>query len=289
MWVFLALGAAFLASFSPIINKRLLVNVDVPLVAWAGQTAALPLLGLGLMLFFQPLPRVDKFFFIGIVGSGALNALAHLAFTRALKEADASLVAPFAVFSPVFTLLIAIVSLGEIPSLRGGLGVAIIVFGAYLINLKSGAGALEPLRELFVNRGINLALLSSFLWGLTPIFEKTAIQHTVPVNPPAAAFGSGVLLSGLLFPVMMIRASQPTTQVLKHWRGFLLLGLMGGVAPIMGYTAFSLGLVGYVSALFKLSTVLTLAWAFFFLGERDVIQRLPGAMTMLTGGVLIAS
>ncbi len=67
------------------------------------------------------------------------------------------------------------------------------------------------------------------------------------------------------------------------------LGIIGGVAPLMGYTALSLGLAGYVSALFKLSTVLTPVWAFFILGERGVARRLPGAVMMLVGGLLIAS
>jgi len=289
MWALLALGAACLASVNPIVNKRLLVSADVRIVAWAGQTAALPLLGLSVVIFFRPLPQVDSLFFLGIVGSGALNALAHLASIRALKEADASLVAPFFVFSPVVTLLMAALSLGEIPSWRGSLGVVMLVLGAYLINHKAGGRPLEPLRELLTNRGIGLALLSSFLWGLTPIFEKTAIQHTVPKNPPAAAFGSAVLLSLFLLPLAMARFSRGVAQVVRHWRGFLLLGIIGGVAPLMGYTALSLGLAGYVSALFKLSTVLTLVWAYFILGERDVARRLPGAMMMLVGGLLIAS
>lgn len=287
MWVLLALGAAFLASFNPIVNKRLLVSADVPVVAWAGQTAALPLLGLGLILFFQPLPRVDTLFYFGILGSAILNALAHLAATRALKEADASLVTPLFVFSPVVTLLIAVVSLGEIPSMRGSLGVAAVVLGAYLLNFKIGVRALEPLRALFTNRGIGLALLSSILWGLTPIFEKTAIQHTTPTNPPAAAFGSAIGLSLLLLPVMITRSSRPVAQIVRRWRGFLLLGVIGGIAPFLGYTALSLGLAAYVSALFKLSTVLTLVWAFFFLGEREVVHRLPGAATILAGGLLL--
>lgn len=141
MWIVLALGSATLASFAPIINKRLLVSANVPVVVWAGQTAALPVLGVSVVLF----PTVSAW----LVASVA--------------------------------------------------------------------------------------------------------------------------------------------QVVQHWRGFLLLGLIGGLAPLMGYTAFSLGLVGYVSALFKLSTIFTLAWAFFLLDERDVISRLPGAATMVVGGLLIAS
>lgn len=289
MWVLLALGAAILASLTPIIIKRLLVSADVPLVAWAGQAAALPLLGMSLALFFRPFPRVDRLFLLGILGSAALNALAHLASTRALKEVDASLATPFFMLSPAVTLLIAVPSLGEMPSWRGGLGVALVVLGAYLIGFRAGWTLLRPVRELFTNRGIGLALLSSVLWGLTPVFEKTAIQHTTPTNPPAVAFGVASLLSLLLFPMVMTRFPQRVRQIREHRRGFLWLGIIGGIAPLLGYTALSLGLAGYVSAVFKLSMPFTLAWAFFFLGEREMISRLPGAVTMLAGGFLIAS
>lgn len=46
LWLLYALGAALLASFNPIIIKRLLRDTDVTVVAWAGQAFALPLLGL---------------------------------------------------------------------------------------------------------------------------------------------------------------------------------------------------------------------------------------------------
>ena len=39
MWIIFALVAALLASFNPIINKRLLADTDVSVVAWAGCVA----------------------------------------------------------------------------------------------------------------------------------------------------------------------------------------------------------------------------------------------------------
>ncbi len=56
MWILFALGAALLASFNPIIDKRLLAETDVSVVAWAGQAFGLPLLALNLILFFGPFP-----------------------------------------------------------------------------------------------------------------------------------------------------------------------------------------------------------------------------------------
>jgi uncharacterized membrane protein len=53
--------------------------------------------------------------------------------------------------------------------------------------------------------------------------------------------------------------------------------------------AFSLGLVGYVTALFRLSGVMTVLWASLFLKEHDLKSRLPGSLIMVAGAILIAT
>ena len=64
---------------------------------------------------------------------------------------------------------------------------------------------------------------------------------------------------------------------------------IAGVAPLFGFTAtIALGLVGYVTMLFKLSAALTVLWARLFLGEGDLCQRLLGAAIMMAGGALVA-
>ena len=289
MWIIFALGAALLASFNPVISKRLLADTDVSVVAWAGQAFGLPLLALNLVLFFGPLPRVDTWFFIGILGSAILNTLAHLAATQALKQSDASLVAPLFVFSPAVTLLVSSIALREIPARVPLIGVGLVIAGAYLLALPSWRVALAPLQIAADQRSMWLVIAAGVLWGLTPIFEKTAILHTFPENPTAAAFGALLALVIILFPVMQLKAHHPAAQIRTRWRGFAALGVIGGIAPLFGYAAFSLGLVGYVSALFKMSSVFALLWAFILLGEKDVPRRLPGAIVMVVGAILIAA
>jgi uncharacterized membrane protein len=288
MWIIFALCAALLASFNPIINKRLLADTDVSVVVWAGQAFGLPLLGLNLILFFGPFPRVDGWFFIGILGSAILNTLAHLVATQALKEGDVSLVAPLFVFSPVVTLLVSSFTLRETPQLLPLVGVGMMILGAYLLAISSWHEAFEPLRAVVHQRALWLAIAASILWGITPVFEKTAIQHTFPENPTAAAFGALLALTLILFPIMLSRADHPFRQMRVRSRGFIALGIIGGIAPLFGYAAFSLGLVGYVSAMFKMSSVFALLWAFLFLREKDVARRLPGALVMVIGAILIA-
>ena len=71
-----------------------------------------------------------------------------------------------------------------------------------------------------------------------------------------------------------------------HPRAVALAVLLAGIAPLFGFTAIALGLVGYVTTLFKLSSVLTIIWARVFLGEgqelgpeiRRLLRDLPALL-----------
>ncbi|MBN2118291.1 MAG: EamA family transporter, partial [Anaerolineales bacterium] len=197
-------------------------------------------------------------------------------------------VTPLFVFSPAVTLLVSSVALHEIPARLPLIGVGLVILGAYLLALSSWRAVLVPLQIIAYRRSVWLAIAASVLWGITPVFEKTAILHTFPENPTAAAFGALLALAIILFPIMRRSAHHPAAQIRARWRGFGALGVIGGIAPLFGYAAFSLGLVGYVSALFKMSSVFALLWAFLFLRERDVPRRLPGAVVLIIGAILIA-
>jgi uncharacterized membrane protein len=289
MWAFLALGAAVLTSFNPILYKRILKDADAIVVVWGVTLLALPLLGIFTFGLMPQLPRLDWLFGLGVLGSAGLNVVAQLASTRALKLADASLVTPLLIFSPVFTVLISAFMLGEIPSMLGLLGVGLVLIGAYWLNLSSGAGWLTPFKSLALTPGVALVLLAGLLWAITPLFEKTAILHTNPENPRFAAFVATAFLALMLTPAVVARGKSALSKLALHRGDLFIAGLIAGIAPVLGYTAFSLGLVGYVTTLFRISTLLTVVWSFLFLKERGLAQRLPGSLVMVMGAILITT
>jgi drug/metabolite transporter (DMT)-like permease len=287
MWAVFAIGAAALASFNPILYKRMLKDADPLIVVWGVTLLGLPLLGLFTFAFTPQFPETDWLFALGVLGSAGLNAVAHLASMRALKLADVSLVTPLLIFSPVFTLLISAVFLGEIPSAQGLFGVGLVVSGAYWLNREPDAGWFAPFRLLAHTPAVALVLLAGLLWAITPLFEKTAILHTHPENPRLTAFVVNALLVIALTPAVIARGKAFIGKLFLHRHAFLLAGLIAGVAPVLGYTAFSLGFVGYVTALFKLSTLLTLLWSFVFLREPRLAQRLPASVLMVAGAIIM--
>ena len=205
MYVLLALLATALTSFLPILNKFLLRDMRPAQVAWAINAASLPLLAVGTLFLTQckmmnhqglaavssttTLPNVDAIFLLALLGSALLNWMATLLSTVALAKADASLVSPLLTFNPAFTLLVAWPTLGEVPGLRQTIGVAVVLLGAYLLDVEEArTGALAPLQVLVQRPGTLLALIASALWGVTTVLEKLAIEHVTRQVVPWSLF-----------------------------------------------------------------------------------------------------
>jgi uncharacterized membrane protein len=289
VWLSFALTSALLTSFLPIINKRLLADTPVAVVVFGVNVLSLPLLGLAAVVLL-PIPRVDSVFWLGIIGSAVLNLVASLVSTQALKLGDASLVTPVLTFNPAFTLAIAAFTLGEIPSWVGGLGVLVILAGGYVLNLaQTESGWWRPITALLTQPEMALAVLASLVWGLTPISEKLAMQHSEPANPFLVAFGSTALMTLFLAPLMLHQTKAPIPYFSSHRRGFLVAAAIAGIAPLFGFSAINLGPVGYVSAIFKLSTVFSVAWAVAFLRESVKKERLVGILLLMSGAILIGA
>ncbi len=173
------------------------------------------------------------------------------------------------------------------PTLPGVFGVVAILAGGYVLGLEGDAFRWwRPFVGVVARPEVALAILASFIWGLTPVAEKLAIQHSAPAAPVLVAFGTTALMTLLLTP-LALRAPTPLRFVADRRRGFSLAAAIAGVAPIFGFTAIGLGLVGYVSAIFKLSTVFSIAWAVLLLRESVGASRLVGAGLMVIGAVLI--
>ncbi len=135
---------------------------------------------------------------------------------------------------------------------------------------------------------IALAFGLGVIGAVTPLLEKTAIRHTLPDSPRFVAFVATALIAILLTPAVAVSSRPGIGKLFLHRREWLLAALIAGSAPILGYTAFSLGFVGYITTLFKLSTIMTVLWGSLFLKERKLAQRRPGSLMMVAGAILIA-
>ena len=148
--IILALGFSVSDFFYTIWVKKLLDNKYKPfdiIRFWMVFTGLISLIA----LFFVGIHIHSNLFYLGLIGFTFSTILGHYFQVKALANLPLSIVSPLGAFFPVLIVIVAVFTLGEIPSLVGFLGVLIVVAGSYTLTLKSINNLFEPLIFLFKN------------------------------------------------------------------------------------------------------------------------------------------
>jgi uncharacterized membrane protein len=287
MWFIYALTFAFLSSVGIIIAKKVMKEMDEYSYLLFGSLFTFPFL-LAISLLFYKLPNLDRTFWLVTILGTLMSVMAAILAYKAIRSSEVSLVNPISAFNPVFTTIFSFLILSERISLRDISGILLVVIGAYLLQAsKLKEGIFAPLKALILHRGVQLSFLAYFIWSITPIFEKTAIFHTNPQNPPFAALMGQMVAILIYFPIVYKFSSGVRLQVQKNWKILLLVGILGGFGITSAFLAMSLNSLGITTAIFKLSLIFVPVLSYFFFKEKDIKNRLLGSFVMLIGVALI--
>jgi transporter family protein len=140
-WIIWALLAAFFAGLTAVLAKAGVENVNSNL-ATAVRTTVVVVFAWAVAFATNPANAVvgiSKRAWIFLVLSGLATGVSWLCYFRALQLGEASKVAPIDKLSVVFVVLFAALFLGEIPTARTLLGIALIVAGAVVLAWPSVA------------------------------------------------------------------------------------------------------------------------------------------------------
>ncbi len=175
-WIFLALLIPALYSFSNYIDKYLVTKYFVE----GGERALTVISAAAFSIFLPILYAIDSrifdvpFFDIVILMiSGTFLVFFLVPYFIAMRENDASIVAPLFGFVPLVTLLFGYIFLGESISLQQFLAMLLVLFGSVII-------ATDITNSIFKvnNKLLLLMLLSSSLYaGSLIIFKHTSSEH----------------------------------------------------------------------------------------------------------------
>ncbi len=286
-WVLLSLLSAFCLATSDALTKRVITRENEYVIAWLRLVAALPALWAALWLA-GPLPSPDAAFYGAFFAALPLEIGAILLYYRALRLSPISLTLPFLAASPVFLILFSFLIAGEAVSFAGGLGIALIGIGGYALNLSSlRTGILEPLRAILRERGSVYMLIVALLYSVTSALGKVGVDHSSP-----AFFGATYVLAVVLvlIPVIVIRSGvRNVPSLIRRNLGTAALpALFDAVASVSYFYALSMANVAYAIAVKRTSLLIGSVYGFLLFRERNVRDRLVGAMLLLAGFGVIA-
>jgi drug/metabolite transporter (DMT)-like permease len=284
MWILFSFLSAFLQSSYQVVVKKV-SNAYSPNTLSAGYFfIAAPLIIVYIFIF--GIPELNINFYLALFVAAIINAVGLFFFYYGLSRVELSASAPILATTPVFALLTGYIILNESPTLSGAVGVLIVVFGLIVLNfkIKKPGDLIETKVEFDRSRkrrmGVVFLFIVAFLWSLGANFDKMVATNS------SAIFGSLASCATIGFFMLCVTFFKKERGILlnkNNFKNILLLGILAVFASLVWYSALSLGLVVYTIAIRRLSALFGIFFGYFIFKEKNIKQRIAGAIIILVG------
>ncbi len=281
--IFIVVLSAVLHALRNYLNKR---AIDKQAFIWWYEIFGL--------LFFLPIFIITLFkieFSVAlnyIILSGIMHFIYWYFLSKALDLGDLSLTYPIMRSSPALVLLFSITILKENVSMLGGIGILLVVFGVYTINMHriEVHEFIKPIQSIFKDRATQYAFLTLVSVASYSLIDKIAVSK---MHPVFFAFLypwiSLVLFTSLLFK------SKKKEALIREWQVHKTSILTCGLISICGYFlilwAFTLERMSYILGLRQISIVIAVLLGGHFLKEKNKLIRTISAIIIFIGCYLI--
>jgi uncharacterized membrane protein len=293
-YILLTILAAFAQSSRDLLAKKLANKVN-PYTLSFGILSIVSVVCLAMVIlvylfpnFFNTELKIDFTynFVIVFLLTGAMFAISAVLMNKAFQISELSLIIPILNFSPVFTLLLSPFLLSELPNNQAIIGIFLILFGSYILRLDLKKYSLfQPIQSLFNDKGALLMLAVAFIWGLDTILGKIGAGQT---NPYFWTFSTRLMTTILLLPMVIKSDKNWVSSLKENSFNFLIMG--GFVAfSIIAQTIAVLKLdAAIVGSLLRFATLSSVFFGWWFLKEKNFLEKISGAIIMIVGVIFIS-
>jgi len=284
MWYLVAVFSGFSFASADALSKKEAVYSPAIILAWVREAYALPFLLP--VLFLIEIPPLDKIFWIAVSLCVILDLITTFLYMQAIRIAPLSLTIPYMGLTPIFSLGISMVVLGESVTLPGLVGILLVSCGAYILQIDLARyGIWEPLLAIFKNRGSRYMFIVAFAYAFTANIGKLAIQHSSPLFMTNIYF---LLLAIAYIPLVLIHTKGQIKPMVIHGHGKLAVGFAMALMAITHFTAISHINVAYMISIKRLSLVFAILYGWLWFKETKIKERFLGGIIMVIGAACIA-
>ena len=219
---------------------------------------------------------------IFMLGSGLLQTLYFVTLQRGYKVGDLSLVYPLARGTgPMFSMIGAILLLGERPTPLAIAGAMLVVAGVLAISSTAPSTGLN--RQWAIGYGLltGLFIASYTLW------DKVAVSSLL-IPPLLLDTVAAITRAGLLTPVGVTHWPEVRTLWREHHWAVIGVGFLSGLSYILVLTAMRTTPVSYVAPAREVSILVGTIMGARLLAEGHLQQRLAGASAIVLGVIALA-
>ncbi len=286
MWFIYALIGAIGKSYSGFFRKKIAKDVSGSMYIWVSYS--LILLVLTPFMLAQASSIKDALINFPLVVLGA--ALTHMIGTQlnleALKREDLSYTAPLNAFVPVFTLLIALLFLGENPPGLGYLGVIVVVIGAYIVSIQpDNIRWYDPLKRLTSSVGAQLSIGVGLFYAINTVLMKVLTNNGFSVFIVLYI----TTLAGWLLLLNVPISKRNEFKAIAGPDKLMVLGgaLSSFVGGLFHILAIASTFTSFAASVRRLDAVISVLLGWRYLKEKSIRVKLIGAVVTTAGTIIM--
>lgn len=292
-----ALLSAFAFSMNSVLVRRGVVGASAAQGAFISVLIGVPLFALAALIAGQ-IFRLGHFD-LRAYGFLALAGVVHFVLGRffnyqAIAAIGAARTAPLQTLQIPYTVLVALVVLGEGVTFWMWGGIALVMVGPAIMveRPRAAVPAVEAQGAIALRQreGYLFAVLSSVAYGTSPILIRAALSGEAGLAIAGGlisyAAAAGLLLAGLILPSQrsLIGAFRPAAV-----RAFFGAGVAIFLAQMLRFIALSLAPVAVVATLQRASILFTLMFSWLMNRELELLtgRLVVGVVISVAGAVLL--
>ena len=283
MWIPAAFLSAFFAGITAVLAKIGIKNINSSL-ATAIRTVVVLIFSWIIVFIFDDIENISKITFktlVFLILSGISTGASWLCYFKALQLGNVNKVVPIDKTSTVLTMILAFCFLGEPLTFALFLGMILILLGTFMMISKK-----EDNRDIKSRKWLIYALLSAFFASITSILGKIGVEN-ISSNLATAVRTIAVLLMAWIIVFLQKSQNEIKKTDLKTFLFLILSGFSTGASWLCYYSALKTGPASIVAPIDKLSILVSIGFAYFFLGEKLTKKAFLGLIFVIAGTLIL--
>jgi drug/metabolite transporter (DMT)-like permease len=263
-------------------DKRLASRLNHFTIGWSVQLLSLPLIAVGMVVtgdLHDPFSLGADFWLPMLAIWIGFYPLSSYLIGIATRDGELSKIVPLQSFGPVFALLLGWLMLHERPSLTAGIAVAVVVIGAYVLNLK-GRYLHNPLKMFTADRPNLFMLLNMVLIAGVAVLDKAAMAVSGPLY---FSFVSTVGAVVVLYACARLTGVREEQAARRHLRPLAASGTLFAGAYSTYLLAIHTGPIAYVTTVRSTSILFGAVIGFVYFKESATRAKFAGIGLILAG------
>jgi len=289
-WYILALISALFSAVAAITEKKSLFKQNALSFSFILAIFNL-IIAIPFFFFIQynllSIPGLAVLFFKSILG-----AIAFLCVMLGIKNLEISKALPLLVLTPGLVAILAFISLGEALNIQEIMGMAFLLIGIYVLELKKGQNLLSPWRAIVKSKGGRYIIYALILFTITSVLDKVVLKNfKVPVN---SFFAFQHLFLAIIFLIIVLsykdlKSIRETLKSFKLYKWIILTSIFTVIYRYAQIFAVKLGPVALVLSIKRISVFFAVIIGGTLFRDKNIIRRTIATIILIIGAILIVT